>query len=109
MKGQIAIGYLKSKMDENGYPLIPDDSSCLSALTYYVKWKIAERLKWQGRDGFDREAKDAEQHWLKYVRQFVNKARMPYGVDQHYNLMQNQYYLIPNFQKTLGFFGQYYK
>lgn len=108
-KGQVALSYLKTQTDEEGFPLIPDDSDCQAALVYYLKWKIAERLSWNGREGYDRLAQSSEQHWLKYIKQFKSKSKMPYTIDDYKNILENKYYLIPNFNKDFGFFGQLYK
>ena len=105
-EGQIALAYLRSRIDpENGYPLIPDNIEHITAITYYVKWKMAERLRWDGRQGFAQEAQDAEQKWLKYIRQANNKTKMPTGVDQYQNIMEQSMYMIPRFKKYYGFFG----
>lgn len=105
-EGYIALAYLKNVFDEEtGYPVIPDDISFITAITYYVKWKIAERYRWNGREGFAQEAQDAEAKWLKYVRQAINKAKMPTGVDQYQNMMEQSLYLIPRTRKYYGYFG----
>lgn len=108
-EGQVALAYLKSQTDDEGFPLIPDDSDCHSAIVYYLKWKIAERLAWSGREGYDRLGKEAEAHWLKYIKQFKSKSKMPYSLDDYKNIQENSYYLIPNLNKDFGFFGQLYK
>lgn len=105
-EGYVALAYLRSRIDEEtGYPLIPDDITHITAITYYIKWKLAERLRWEGREGFGQEAKDAEEHWLKYVRQAINKTKMPQGVDQYQNMMEQSMYLIPRLRKYHNFFG----
>lgn len=108
-EGQVALAYLKSQTDDEGFPLIPDDSDCHSAIVYYLKWKIAERLAWSGREGYDRLGKEAEAHWLRYIKQFKSKSKMPYSLDDYKNIQENSYYLIPNLNKDFGFFGQLYK
>lgn len=106
-KGLVAVSYVRAMIDEEtGYPLIPDDSSFLSAITYYVKWKASERLRWLGREGFATEAADAEKHWLKYVRQALNKAKMPQGVDDYQDILEESMYLIPRHKKYYGYFGK---
>lgn len=105
-EGYIAMAYHRSMIDpETGYPLIPDDISHITAISYYIKWKLAERFRWDGREGFTKEAEDAEQKWLKYVRQAINKSKMPKGVDQYQNMMEQSMYLIPRTRKYHGFFG----
>lgn len=105
-EGQIAISYLRNAIDEKtGYPLIPDSIEHITAIGYYIKWKMSERLRWNGREGFATEAQDAEAKWLKYVRQAINKTKMPSGIDQYQNLMEQSLYLIPRTRKYYGFFG----
>ena len=105
-EGFVALSYLRAMIDpETGYPLIPDDISHITAIMYYIKWKLAERLRWDGREGFTQEAKEAEERWLKYVRQAINKVKMPHGVDQLQNMMEQSLYLIPRTRKYHGFFG----
>lgn len=106
-EGMIALAYLRAAIDETtGYPVIPDDIRFITAITYYIKWKIAERLRWSGREGFNLEAKDAEEKWNKYVRQAINYVKMPSGIDQYQNIMENSLYLIPRTRKYYGYFGK---
>lgn len=105
-EGFIAMAYLKSPIDpQTGYPVIPDDISLITAIMYYIKWKMAERFRWDGREGFAGEAKEAEERWLKYVRQGLNKAKMPQGEDQYQNLLDQSFYLLPRQKRQNGFFG----
>lgn len=105
--GLIALAYIRQMVDtETGYPMIPDDESARAAITYYLGWKIKEMEAWNHREGAMQLAQIAEQHWLKYIKQFKNKAKMPTGVDQYQNLMEQSNYLIPNHNRYYGFFGK---
>lgn len=105
--GLVALSYVRAKIDsETGYPLIPDDTLFLNAITYYIKWKLAERLRWNGREGFVQEAQDAERLWRRYLRQALNRAKMPQGVDDYQDLLEESLYLIPRHRKYYGFFGK---
>lgn len=105
-EGIVALSYLRTMLDpDTGYPLIPDDMSHISAITYYIKWKMAERLRWEGRQGFNLEAQDAEAKWLRYVKQANSKSKMPYGQDQYQNTMEQSMYLIPRMNKYQNYFG----
>lgn len=109
-EGQVALAYLGTAIDETtGYPLIPEDISVITAITYYCKWKISERLRWEGREGFSREAQDAEAHWLKYVKQAKFKAKKPKTRDEFENLLQASLYIIPDLDKYNNFFGNFNK
>ena len=85
--------------------MIPDDISFTNAITYYIKWKISERNRWNGVDGAKFEAEDAEKHWLKYMRQAVNKAKMPNTIDDYQDIMEQSLHLIPRTRLYYGFFG----
>lgn len=106
-EGFIAIAYLRQKVDpQTGYPMVPDDISALTAINYYIGWKIKERMCWMNREGACQHAQKLEQSWLKYVNQFKNKAMMPTGVDDYQDLMEQSRYLIPRFNRYYGFFGK---
>lgn len=109
-EGQVAVAFLKTAIDwETGYPLIPDEVSVRIAIEYFIKWKMAEKLSWQGREGFRWEAQDNERKWLKYIRQATNKAKMPKGVDGYQNLLDQSLYLIPRANRYNNFFGKFSK
>ncbi len=104
--GQIAMAYLKNAIDETtGYPLVPDEVSYITAITYYIQWKIAQMFDWSGREGFARISQDKERLWLKYARQSKNKAKMPKSIDDFQDLLEQTHYLIPNHKKYYGYFG----
>lgn len=106
-EGFVAIAYLRSKVDlETGYPLVPDDESAKAAITYYLGWKIKEREAWNHREGAMQLAQVAEARWLKYIKQFKNKAKMPWGTDEYEDLMEQGNYLLPRNKRYYGFFGK---
>ncbi len=105
-EGYVAIAYTRTPVDsETGYPLIPDNIRHITAVSYYLKWKIAETKVWQGREGFSGIADKAEARWLKYVRQANNYMKMPKSLDDHQDLLEQSHYLIPNHRRYYGFFG----
>jgi hypothetical protein len=104
--GSVAVSYLRTALDTTtGYPLIPDQISHITAIVYYVKWKISEWWAWNGRDGSIGIAQDSERKWLKYVRQAKNWAKMPKSIDQYQNLLEESHQLIPRHRRYYGFFG----
>lgn len=104
--GYVAISYVRAAVDpETGYPYIPDDISIITAITYYIKWKIAERDRWNGTEGAATEAREAEAKWLKYIRQAINRAKMPSTIDEYQNIMEQSLHLIPRTRTYYGFFG----
>lgn len=106
MDGEIAISFLKNSVDkETGYPLIPDNISYITAIVYFIKWKIAEMYDWAGREGWRSKAEAAEAKWLKYVKQAKNYMKMPKTLDQYQNLLEQTHYLIPNHNRYYSYFG----
>lgn len=104
--GVVALSYIKNAVDEEtGYPLIPDDVRALTAIRYYIKWKIAEFLDWNGREGFTGKAQDNERKWLKYIKQAKNFIKMPKSIDQFQNLLEQSHHLIPRTNRYYGYFG----
>jgi hypothetical protein len=105
-EGLVAVSYLKRQVDEEtGYPLIPDNISAISAITYYVKWKITEYHFWNNRQGSDSKIKYFEKKWLKYVKQAKNHFKMPKTIDEHYNLMKQSLKIVPDLKKYSKFFN----
>lgn len=105
-EGYVALAYMKTATDrETGYPLVPDNQSCRMAITYFIKWMIAQHYSWNGRQGFDSKAQEEERKWNKYARQFKNYMKMPKSIDDFQDLLEQSHYLIPRQKRYYGFFG----
>jgi len=105
-KGLVAVSYLATPLDkETGYPLIPDEINILTAITYYVKWKMAENMQWNKTEGAQALALDSERKWQRYCRQAKNKAKMPKTIDDYQNLLESTHQLIPKMKRYYNFFG----
>lgn len=105
-EGFVAMSYLRNAIDnETGYPLIPDNISYITAITYYIKWKLAEWYEWNGRAGYNGITQDTERKWLKYVKQATNFMKMPKSLDDYQDLLEQTHYLIPDHKKYYRYFG----
>ena len=106
-EGQVAISYYKQKVDkETGYPMIPDDVSVINAITYYVTWKFMQRMYFSGREGYAEKMQYAEKQWAWYCKQSTNKQMMPHGADEHQNLMEERFKMIPDRYAYYSHFGK---
>lgn len=104
--GYVAVVYIRTPLDEEtGFPLIPDNISTISAITYYIKWKIAEYDMEQHVEGAKPLVQYNEERWLKYVRQSNNYHKMPKTIDQYQNLLEESYHMIPRHKRYYNFFG----
>ena len=105
-KGIVAISYLKNRIDnETGYPLIPDNSSYITALTYYLKWKIAEWYTFIGKKGFINISKENERLWNKYARQAKNHVKMYHTIDDYQTILDRSHMLIHDNKKYYNYFS----
>jgi len=106
-EGFIALAYLRQMTDpETGYPMVPDDESAKAAITYYLAWKFKQREMYNHREGAERLSNDAEKHWLKYIKQFKAKTKMPSTTDELESLKNESNYLIPRRKRYDNFFGK---
>lgn len=106
-EGSIALSYNRYRVDEEtGYPMVPDDYSVITAITYYITWKYMARMWYMGKDGYERKMREAESQWQWYCTQAANAAFKPYGIDEHQNLMEQHYRMIPDRESYYGFFGK---
>ena len=104
--GQIMISYLKQKLDENGYPMIPDDVSAIEAIEKYIKYKFFEIRFEDGREGSERPYLKAEADWHWYCRQAKNEDLMPQSPDEWQNLIDWKNHLMPKWNQYYTFFGK---
>lgn len=95
-EGHVALAYFRTPIDvETGYPLVPDSIHHITAINYYIRWKMAERLDWAGREGFSSKAETNMELWLKYVKQANNEAKMPQSIDDLEDLKNSAMDFIP--------------
>lgn len=104
--GFILLSYYKQKVDkETGYPLIPDDVSIITAITYYITWKYFQRLWYKGREGMSDKMQQAEERWLKYCGQVRSNLNMLRGLDEFENFTQMKKNIIPSRNAYFGYYG----
>jgi len=105
-EGMIALAYLKSPTDlETGYPLIPEHISVLTAITYYIKWKISEKDLEDNREGSMSKASYHESRWLKYVKQAKSYLKMPKTIDDYLDILNISHQRVPQNSRQFGYFG----
>lgn len=101
--GYLMLAYAAIPMDEDGYPLIPDDPAFSEALYWYVVQKywypdwVAGRIR-------DRVYYDAKRSWNFYRKQAYAHAMMP-NIDQLESLKNQALKLYPEIQEFDNFFS----
>lgn len=105
-EGQVALAYLRQVRDiESGYPMVPDNISYKTAITKYVQMMIAGREFATGRENAERRLAKYESDWQWYCQQASNVDKMPHGVDEYQDLLDQRSYLLPSRNRYFGFFG----
>ena len=104
--GQVLISYLKQKLDEYGYPMIPDDVSVITAIENFIRMKVFQEQFDLGREGSDKRYYKAESDWHWYCKQASNKDLMPQTIDEWQNLMDWKNHLMPKWNQYYTFFGK---
>lgn len=88
-EGYIAISYLRYPIDEQtGYPLVPEDENVLSAIAYYIAWKIAEFNTWSGERQYFTLSQDFERKYKKYSILAISLLKMPLTLDEEQNRLE---------------------
>jgi len=100
--GEICIAYKSFPIDDECYPLVPDDISYKEAMFWYIYKKLL-------LGGYDKPSNKidyvfAEQMWLKYCTQARNAANYP-DIDRYASFMNQWVRLIPSINHHETDFG----
>lgn len=74
--GKICLEYIAIPVDEDGYPLVPDNVSYMKALTCYVT-KMLDYREWRKGNIPDKVFQHSEKEWNWYCAQAKGAANMP--------------------------------
>lgn len=101
-KGRTCIAYWAFPIDEEGFPLVPDDTKYKRAIYSYLIYKVDYRL-W--RQGFidERVYRESENQWLWAVSSASAHLKIP-NVEQMELLKTSLIRLIPRFNSYQSFF-----
>jgi hypothetical protein len=105
-EGMVAVSYTRQCVDENGFPMIPDHTSFLTAITAYIRLMHERGQFYKHRQGSSTTLQYAEQQWHWYCKQAGNQIFIPQGVDGYQSILEQRQYLLPNMKRYYGFFGK---
>lgn len=103
-EGQIAISYIKEKLDERGYPMIPDDISFLTAIEKYILLQIINFQYFSHVEGSMERKQNADKEWQFYCRQAKNKGLLPSSIDDYESLLKSQVHLVKDSNRYEKYF-----
>ena len=102
--GFICISYLRNPLDEEGYPIIPNNADYIDALTTYCLLKLWER-RWNENDpNADSKMKWYSAKWTVLRNSATGAINLP-SIDQLENIRQTRNRLIPKERRYYSFFG----
>jgi len=105
-EGFVAVAYTRQLLDENGYPMIPDTYSAITAVTKYITYKLMERNFYNNRQGSESRLQKSEADWHWYCKQATNEALLKGGVDLFENMLQARNYILPRNHRYNQFFSK---
>ena len=102
-EGQVCMAYLAIPTDNEGLPLIPEDTSYQLAVKKYLTMKI-DYIAWRRGELQQGVFQHSEQEWAWYVGQAGNKAKMP-NIDQLEAIKNQTMRLLPKLNQHETFFS----
>jgi len=92
--GKLCISYKRFMVDQEGWPLVPDDFSFKQGLYWYIFLKMMEGGMTHKHISYGK----AEERWLHYAGQARDNSNMP-DIPQAENFMNQWVRLIPDMNK----------
>lgn len=102
-EGYLLISYQAIPIDDDNYPLVPDDESFFEALYWYINMKLMYP-KWVAGQIRDAVYYDAKSSWNYYRKQAYGNAMMP-NVDQLETIKNVWLRLVPEINASKAFFS----
>lgn len=104
--GKVCLAYYAYPLDDEGYPLIPDEIYYKEAVKWYITYKI-DYIQWRhdlSNQSFRLNYQISESEWLWYVAAAQNNAKMP-DVGQ----MENMKNFILTHRPRLDHFNTFFR
>ena len=104
-EGYLMISYKAMPTDEDGFPMIPDHTSFINAVYWFVASKISY-INWRSDPNNANHAiyqHDASK-WNFYVKQAYGKAMMPTNIDELESIKNQWNRLMPKVNEGKSFF-----
>jgi hypothetical protein len=101
--GYLMISYQAVPVDDEGYPMIPDDESFEEAIYWYINMKLTYP-EWKSGRVRDAVYYDAKSSWNFYRKQAYATAMMP-NVDQLESIKNAWLRLVPEIDEHNTFFS----
>lgn len=101
--GTITVSFTGTKLDDDGFPMIPDEVTYLKAIKSYCQTML-DRREWRRQRLPEAVYRDSQRDWEWYVRSARGKAQMP-NIDKMESLKNQWVRLKPNQNSYSRFFS----
>ena len=102
-EGCVTVSYLATKIDEDGFPMIPDEVTYKKAIKSYCQMML-DRREWRRQRLSEAVYRDSQKDWDWYVRTARGKAMMP-NIDKMESIKNQWVKLKPNQNSHNRFFS----
>lgn len=102
-EGCVTVSYTGTKVDEDGFPMIPDEVTYKKALKAYCQMML-DRKDWRRQRLSEAVYRDSQRDWEWYVRSARGKAQMP-NIDKMESIKNQWVRLKPNQNAYNSFFS----
>jgi hypothetical protein len=102
-EGCLTVSYTGTKVDEDGFPMIPDEVTYKKALKSYCQMML-DRKEWRRQRLSEAVYRDSQRDWEWYVRTARGKAQMP-NIDKMESIKNQWVKLKPNQNSHSRFFS----
>lgn len=105
-EGNVCIAFLKTPLDEDGYPLIPDMYEYQQAIVAYIMMLDSKKRYFLDPSYMHKHMYNqmtSDWHW--YVKSAKNKQLMPSNVDERETLFRGNMKMLKNNKGYYNFFG----
>jgi len=102
--GYLMVAYQAIPVDDEGYPMIPDNQSFIEAIYWYIVMKLLYP-KWASGQIRDAVYVDAKRSWNFYCKQAYGNSMMPNGAGQMESIKNTWHRLVEEFNEHDTFFS----
>lgn len=102
-EGSVVMSYLAVALDDEGFPLIPDNYYYIKAIKAYVTMML-DRIEWRAGRMRDNVFEHSRMDWGNYVRAAKGAGLMP-SIPQTENIKNQWLSLMPRINSYNEFFG----
>lgn len=107
-EGQIYIAFYQRKMNEAGFPMIPDHYVFQKAIESYIIWRLSTKDFYNHVLGSDSRLMKSEADWIKFKEQARALSIIPQTVDEMERLVKNNNNIVQTSSRYENFFDNNY-